>query len=98
MQMFELLRKHLDGCGIAVIKKAPIFNTKNVTVLFLVCVLTIVTALLLTEVDTFDERTDTLFRTSSLIVCGIFYAIIVWKTPKLFEFINRLSDIVSESE
>lgn len=101
MDMFGLLQKHIGMCGIAISQKSPrnhSFNVKNSTVFVLVWVFVVLTAFLLIEVDSFGERTDILFRAASIGVCGVLYTIIICQTPKLFDFIQSLEDIVNESE
>lgn len=101
MESFELIRKHLAMCGIEISQKSPknhAFNAKNVTVFILVSVSVSLIALTLNEADTFDECTDILYRSVSIGTSTILYVIIVWKTAKLFEFINALANIVNTSE
>lgn len=52
----------------------------------------------LNEANTIDECIDILFQSVSSGVLAIMYEIIVWRTAKLFEFINGLEDIINESE
>lgn len=101
MQYFELLRKHFAMCGIEISQrssKTHPFSVKNSTIFILVCINVSTIAIMLKEAHTFDEYTDILFRSVSGGTCGIFYEIIVWKTPKLLEFINSLEDTVNTSE
>lgn len=102
MEFFELLRTHLAMCGVAITQKSaknyPFINLKNSTVFILVCVAVGLIALSLNEANTYKDYTDILFQSVSIGVCGIVYAIVVWKTSKLFEFICSLADTVHESE
>lgn len=103
MEFFALLRKHIVMCGIEISKdskpphKYP-FNVKNSTIFILISLYTTLCAIALNEINNFDEFTNLLFMTSSFIICGIDYVIIIWKTCELFEFIDSLEDIVSKSE
>lgn len=101
MVTFTLIRSHFAMCGVAISQKAPNkhpINVKNSTVFILLCVFITLIAISLNEAKTFDESIDISFRCVSNSACDIVYAIIVWKTSKLFEFINSLADIVKESE
>lgn len=101
MDIFHLLRKHFTMGGIEIsqkLSKNHPFNVKNMTFFILFCISICLTVLSLTEADTFDECTDILFRSVSAGVCGIIYEIIVWKTSKLYGFVNNLADAVNESE
>lgn len=98
MEFFALLQMHLATCGIKTSQKPHPFNVKNFTIIIAMCVSVIVTALSLNEANTFDECTDTMFRVSSIGTCGILYVIIVWKTSKLSEFIDSLSDTIELSK
>lgn len=101
MEVFTLIQNHFATCGIAVtqkLQKTHPFNLKNLTVFILLCVFIILIAASLDETNTFDDFTDISFRCVSNSACNLVYAIIVWKTAKLFEFINCLADIVKLSE
>ena len=101
MESFVLLRKHLAMCGIEISQK-PLenhqINVKNSTVFILLCGNITLSALTINEMNTFKEYTDIVFRSVSIGVCGILYEIIVWKTSKLFKFINNLEDTVNTSK
>lgn len=99
--MFQLLRKHIEMCGIEISQESPrnhSVNVKNSIIFVLVCMFVVLSGLPLIEVDSFHERTDILFTAACLGICGALYATIIFKTPKLFEFIKNLEDIVNESE
>lgn len=101
MESFALLRMHLQMCGIEVsnnTSKIHPFNVKNLKVFILVCATVSLIAISINEANTFDDYMDVLFRSVSMGACGIIYEIIVWKTTKLFEFINILAETVSNSE
>lgn len=98
MQSFELLRKHFAKCGVESSPKNHPFNWKNLTVLILLCMNVSSLVILLNEDSTFDEITDTSFRSVSFATCGLIYLIIVCKTSKLLEFIKNLTDAASASE
>lgn len=102
MEIFESLRKHFAMSGIAVSKndapKRHPFNGKNSIIFILFCVSVGLTTLSINDANTFDECTDIMFRSISAGVCGLIYAAIVWKTSKLYEFINILNVTVQESE
>lgn len=101
MNIFELLRKHFAMCGIAISqqsRKYYPFNVENTTVLIINCIFVSLTTILLTEVNTFVECTNILYKGTSIGVCGILYVCMVWKTSNLLEFINSLADTVEESE
>lgn len=101
MQIFELLRRHLATSGIIISQKLPMnypINARNSTVFILVCVTVAITALSLNDAKSFSESSGILFRSVAIGVCNILYAIIVWKTSKLLEFINGLDDTITESE
>lgn len=101
MEFFTIFRKHLAMCGIEVPKKSPKthpFNVKNVCVFTLLCVSSTLIVLSIDETVSFDERAYFLFHSFSQSICGIIYEIIVWKSSKLFEFIDKLGDLVKESE
>lgn len=101
MESFELLQTHLAICGIKISQKSsknhPI-NVKNSTIFILVCAMVALHVISLKEADNFDECTDILFRCVSIGACNFLYVIVVLKTTKLFEFINRVADTVNESE
>lgn len=59
----------------------------NATAFNFDCVMVSLIVVLLSKANTFDDRTESL----SFGICGIVYANIVWKTSKLFEFINSLA-------
>lgn len=73
------------------------FNGKNSTVWVLLCIYVSFIAFLLTEVNTFVECTDILFRSVTISSFGMIYEIIVSRTNKLFEFINRVDETVQTS-
>lgn len=101
MDSLALLQKHLARCGIAIAQKSPTMqpiNEKNSTICIVLCVDVLLNAMLLNEADTFDDYTNILFRSVSIGTCGIFYAIIIWKTAKLCEFIDSLADTIKESK
>lgn len=101
MEIFELLRKHFALCGVSYPQKPPNkhpLNVKNSSVLVILYIFVALIAISLNEAESFDELTDTVFRSVSISVCGIFYVIIVWKTSKLFEFIDNLDETVKTSE
>lgn len=102
MEIFELIRKHLSMCGIEISHKSPSknhsFNVKNSTVFILVCATASLIAVAFNDTDTFDEHIDILFRSISIGTSNIIYGIIIWKSSKLFEFINILAEIVKASE
>lgn len=88
-------------CGIEAPQKSPKthpFNVKNVSVFALLCVSSTLIVLSIDETVSFDERAYFLFHSFSQSICGIIYEIIVWKSSKLFEFIDKLGDLVKESE
>lgn len=101
MEYFTIFRRHLAMCGIEVSKKSSKihpFNVRNVSVFTLLCVSSTLIVLSLDETVSFDERTYFLFHSFSQGICGIIYEIIVWRSSKLFEFIDILADMVKESE
>lgn len=101
MEIFQLLRMHLEMCGIEVLKKSPKkyhFNAKNMTVFLLVWVIVSFILILLRETSAFDEITDILYRSVSIGAANILYIIIVWKTSKLCEFIDKSAHTVNASE
>lgn len=101
MEVFESLRKHFATCGIAVSQKSPRrhpFNVKNSTVFILLCLYVSLIAVFVNDANTFDERTDILYKVVSISTCGILYEIIVLKMLKLFAFIDSLADTVDSSE
>lgn len=101
MESFNLFQKHLAICGIAISKEPPNrhpFNAKNLTIFFMGCAVINLSAASLLEAKAFDERTDILFQSVSFGVCILDYAIMVWKTSKLSEFINSLANAVTKSE
>lgn len=101
MENFELLQKHLALCGIEMsnnLLKNQSLNLKNLAVALLLCLYISLISVLLNETNTFEEGTDIFFRIISIGSFGIIYEIIVWKTSKLFEFINSLAGIVQASE
>lgn len=101
MESFALLREHLAMCGIAISQTSPKIqpiNGKNSTMCIVLCVNVTLTTIVINKANTIDEYTNILLKSSSVGTCGIFYAIIIWKTSKLGEFINSLADTVKESE
>lgn len=101
MEIFKLLQRHLDMCGIAISQKTsknhPI-NVKNSRILIIIYTSFVCVIVLLNEAETFDECIDVLIRSTSVGTIGVLYSIIVWKTSILFEFIKSLADVVEESE
>lgn len=101
MEIFELLRKHLAFYGFVISQKSPkthSFNARNSTIFILLCALVISTIASLTDANTYDEYTDILYLGVSIGVCCFVHIILVWKTSELTEFINSVSEIVTESE
>lgn len=98
MEIFALLRKHLTMCCIASPPKKHSFNARNSAIITWVYLYVILSTAAIKEIDTFQERTDILFRISSFCTCGFNYLIIVWKTSELLEFINGLDDIIRASK
>lgn len=101
MELFALLRMHLEMCGVEISQNPPKshpFNVKNSTVITFIFLYIALSFASLNEDTTFDECTDILLRISSYIISGMVYVIIVWKTSELVKFINNLADIISESE
>lgn len=88
-------------CGIAVSEKSSKtyeFNVRNVVVFLLVWVMVGFVLALLSETRAFNDVTDILFRSVSIGAANILYIIIVWKTSKLREFIDRSAHTVNASE
>lgn len=101
MKNFAALRKHLVTCGIEMPQKSTSMhplNVRNSIICFNLCVFVTLIALSLNDANTFDEYTDILFKSVSISGCSICYAIIVWRTPNLFKFMNNLQDIIQASE
>lgn len=98
MEIFALLKMHFAMCGIRMSQKSLSLAGKSSAIFILVCVSSTLTTAALTEVNTFNEWTDILFRSVSIGICGIVYSIIVWKTSKLYEFIHTLADTVNASK
>lgn len=100
MESFTLLRKHLEITGI--VSQMPDqelpFNTKNVIVIILAGSNAILYTKLLNKTSTFQEYTDLIYNTVSACNFTIIFLSIVWKTSDLFTFINKLENIVEESE
>lgn len=101
MESFELVQSHLEMSGIAISQKSPKdhpFNVKNSTIFILVCLYSILNASSLHEASSFVECTDILLTSVSMGTLAVVYEIIVFKTSKLFDFINDSADIVGERE
>lgn len=101
MEFFELLRLHLEKCGIPVLQKSTRnhhFNVKNLIVFWSVWVHVSSVLASLSETSDFSEITDILFRSVSIGAANILYIIIVCKTSKLCEFIDRSAHTVNASE
>lgn len=101
MEFFALIQTHLALCGIAITQnesKKQTFNLKNSTVFILSSLYTILTAASLNESNSFDESTNVIFRSFSLVACTAVYEMIVWKTSKLSKFINGLAATVDTSK
>lgn len=101
MEVFTLIRKHLERFGLEIANKLPEkypFNVRNATIFSLVYVTVGLTIFSLNEDSTFDERTDVLSQCGSFIGCGLDYTIFIMQTSKLSEFVNRFADIVEKSE
>lgn len=101
MESFAFIQKQLATNGIMTSKKTTKFypfNVRNLTVFILNCFNSTLIAASLNKANTFDECTDILYRSVSVGACNIIYAIIVWKTSKLTEFVDRLTNTVNESE
>lgn len=103
MENFLLYQKHLAMSGIIAQKLSQNsrrfnFNLKNSTVIAVASLGAILTIKLLDEVQTFEEYTDTIHIIIFMIGIIIFYTYIVWKTPELFAFVNRLEDSIKKSK
>lgn len=101
MESFTLLRKHLEIIGI--VSQMPDqnllpFNTKNVIVIILAGSNAILYTKLLNKTSTFQEYTDLIYNTVSACNFTIIFLSIVWKTSDLFTFVNKLENMVEESE
>lgn len=101
MDCFESLQKHLAMCAIEVSQKPSKnhpFNVKNLTVFSSVCLAVGLILGYWNEANSFNERTDLMFRSLSIGASAVVYAIIVCNTSKLSTFINSLADTVEASE
>lgn len=101
MNKFKLVRKHLAMGGIEMPQKLPPtypMNVKNSTICFILFVFVAMIAASLKDANTFDECTDILFKSVSIGACSTTYAIVVWKSSILFEFVNHVSEIVKLRE
>lgn len=100
MVIFQLIRKHLTILGI----KCHQPNVKyvlNIHQLMFASVLGIATvssSLNLLEQRNFEESIISVYATADTIACTANYVILVWKTSKIFEFIEDLKNIIQMSE
>lgn len=74
------------------------FNVENVTVFSSVCLAVGLILGYWNEANSFNERTDLMFRSLSIGASAVVYAIIVCNTSKLSTFINSLAATVEASE
>lgn len=101
MESIVLMRKHLALCGADIVQKSTQnhpFNVRNVAILFLNCATVSLVVLSFNQTTDYEKRIDVLLQSISTGACGIITEIIVWKTPKLFEFFNTISDTIKNSE
>lgn len=75
------------------------FNIKNFAILFSLGLYSSLTMLaLLLEVETLSEYADAFFATVTTIHCSVMFAVLVWKTPKIFDLINSFETIIQNRE
>lgn len=101
MDVFSLMQMHLAMCGIEISSKSSKYhplNVKNSIMFNLIIASVIVTVLSLNDTTNFNECADVFFRSVSIGICGIVYAIIVSKTSNLSKFISSLADAVEFGE
>lgn len=100
MEFFTILRENLAESGIEISQKLPTihpFNVKNSSICILICFTISLITGSLNEAISFDDSIYILNQCNTFGICGIIFAIIVWNTSELFEFINSLSNIVNRS-
>lgn len=71
------------------------FNVKNLLILFILVVYSILTLLyFLLEARTFTEYANSFFTTLTTFFCSMIFAIVISKTPRIFKLIDNLKAIV----
>lgn len=102
MEFFVLLRKHLAMCGIKISQQSSknrLFNVKNLLCSVLNSLNVVLVLVTLNGAsNSFDDSTNMIFQSFGTGTCAACYLIIVWKSSKLFDFINSLADMVECSE
>lgn len=100
MKCFELIQYYLTIVGIVVQhpNQKWLFNERNVAVITIFG-LTFIFKLMyfFYGAETLVEYTESVYVLSTLIATSLAYAIIIWKMPQLFEFINNFENTINGS-
>lgn len=101
MKSFTLFREHLEMCGV-IWQRLPHssnrFNIKNL--IFLALAITEVYCLMKTlpDTDSFEEYTETVYKAVFMCTIAAIYFTIVWETPELFNYIDKLENYIGNRE
>lgn len=101
MESFTLFRKHLAMSGIVQqqsSQKSHSFNVKNSIVLILATIDGILLYNQLHVTNTFEDYTDTVYKVIFMCTIVTMYFITIWRSSKLFRFIDCLENGVNNSE
>lgn len=101
MMFFELIQYYLAIVGIDSdhANRKCLLNKRNVTVITIFVVTAIFKIMYFVhEAKTFVEYTESLYVISTLFAAIFSFAIIIWKMPQLFEFMNDFECSINESK
>lgn len=99
MIIFQSIQKYFSILGInsSALRKNQVFNIRNVLTVFLFGVLSVsTTEFLVFEATSFREYADSFYSACTISLVGANFAVLMWKTAKVFTFIEELQNIIQE--
>lgn len=99
MIIFQSVQKYFAILGVNPPIGEQVLTKKNsLTLILFGCVTIAGNKFLLFDASNFQEYIDCFYTTCTMTLVGINYAIVVWKTVKLFELIDNFQMVVQRRE
>lgn len=101
MAVFQIILKCFAIMGIHSnqLTKKHLFNAKNVLVLIIFASSSVAAHIFLWfKAETFVEYGDSSYETSCATVSSVNFAVVFWKMPQLFQFVEHLESFIAKSE
>lgn len=99
MAIFQSIQKYMAVLGIDRLRSTVRhgFNERNVLVAGLLGTGCISSFLYLLEEPSFKENIISVYATADSIACCTDFVLLIWKSPKVFQYIQSLEDIIEMS-